>query len=73
MNVLPIAWGPSIALLSLYHWMMGVGLPEALQLRVTLPWSSTVTLEGLAVTDGALTISTSAEYNEIEQCYKCGF
>ena len=46
--------------------MMGVGLPEALQLRVTLPLSSTVTFEGLVVTDGGLIILTSAKYKEIE-------
>ena len=44
--------------------MLGVGLPEAVQLRVTLSWSVTVTLEGLAVTNGAISFVTSAENKE---------
>ena len=40
--------------------MLGVGLPEAVQLRVTLSLSSTVTLEGLVTIDGGTWLSTTA-------------
>ena len=40
--------------------MLGVGLPEAVQLRVTLSLSSTVTLEGLVTIDGGSRLSATA-------------
>ena len=44
--------------------MLGVGLPEAVQLRVTLSLSSIVTLEGLVTIDGASGLLTTAYCKE---------
>ena len=53
-----------MALPSLYHRMLGAGLPVAVQLRTILSFSFTVLLEGGVVTDGATWLSTTVMYSD---------
>ena len=62
MYIGPTAWGPSKGLLSLNHVMMGVGLPSALQFRVTVSYNLFSFLStGRVVKTGALPVSSSVE------------